>query len=865
MNKPQWWRSILDRRGGESKDGSVDATAEPSTARDSAGQQPPGHPPPLLEDGPVSWVNAIAVATDKAMALQWLARLAGDEWLVDVAVRARFAEVRLAAAQRLEASAALGQVAQASRGKDKGVYRHCSDVLNAREAEAREQARASELLQALSVLETSDPVSAPRLQELEKEFQALSSGGPAIEQCGQRIEELRKRLQEQSRLLQLLHACLREAGSLEAEVNSATSCSEELLNEWQARHSALTNKSWPTWLHGHADLKALTRTAHDVGSTLEAMAQDLELLRACESFMQALTAADCTTAEAAQLAGGWESLAKPKHAKLLAELESRWMACQPSPAVAPAPEKAPKPKPRRVDLPGLSTMIGEMEQALEQGTLVIAIGVEEKLAGFAAELPSDLTRRFSLARARLAELQGWARWGTDQARQELAAKAQELGQGSADVSALEEAIPALRAQWKALDSHGPATRAQWLRFNECLEKAYAPVALHRAELKAREAAAHAIKAQLHADAETWLDGVDWEHVDFKAIPAKRQQVIEQWQRALPAGFRSERLLRKRFDAWLARIDEKIASAKSAEINRCETLIGEAQALTDVPNLRAATDRAKALQQSWREQAGTVVLPRSERDKLWQRFRAACDTVFARRDSEKAEHAARQAALDENTQSAIGELEASLAGNDSAAISQAVAKLRSLLPDPAHATKRGDSQVHRSARDALKKAQAHLDFLQREKRRAPYALMQQKAAIIERLELAAANGEPLEDLVVQTQAAWQALPTLPEKFEQALATRRARASSATSVNLAEGREIRNAVLLDLEITLDLASPDIFDAERRARRLEMLQSRFRESSLVIDHDALILKCHATAALPDAVEPQRMEAILRALASR
>ena len=61
------------------------------------------------------WVAAIGHLADKEMALAWLDQLSGDAWLGELAARARNAEVRFAAARRIEDAAVLERVAQASR------------------------------------------------------------------------------------------------------------------------------------------------------------------------------------------------------------------------------------------------------------------------------------------------------------------------------------------------------------------------------------------------------------------------------------------------------------------------------------------------------------------------------------------------------------------------------------------------------------------------------------------------------------------------------------------------------------------------------------------------------------------------------
>jgi hypothetical protein len=80
-------------------------------------------------------------------------------------------------------------------------------------------------------------------------------------------------------------------------------------------------------------------------------------------------------------------------------------------------------------------------------------------------------------------------------------------------------------------------------------------------------------------------------------------------------------------------------------------------------------------------------------------------------------------------------------------------------------------------------------------------------------------------------------------------------------LAEGRKVRESLLLALEIAFGLHSPDTQDESRRTRNLELLQQRFRKSpSPEADLDQLIVAWHATPATPDEPQQRRMAATLR-----
>ncbi len=122
----------------------------------------------------------------------------------------------------------------------------------------------------------------------------------------------------------------------------------------------------------------------------------------------------------------------------------------------------------------------------------------------------------------------------------------------------------------------------------------------------------------------------------------------------------------------------------------------------------------------------------------------------------------------------------------------------------------------------------------------------------------------QDLTAEVRQAWDSLDRLPGKAERALAERLAAAAAATPAALAQGRETREALLLDLEIALGLPSPEPYGEARRERQLGSLQHRFKGGEAPTqDPEDLVARWYATAAAPDESQEQRMAAVVQHLA--
>ncbi len=279
-------------------------------------------------------------------------------------MHARFAEVRLAAAQRIADSAFLERVAEASRDRDKRVYRHCSDLLRERRQGAERARRAADLAQALRQLLAASPLPVSRLLDLEKDLRSLGAGEQEVAECTALVEQARARTRDEAQALRDLQSQAAAAAALLAEVSADPWPLAERLDDWRGRAAALGGPL-PDWLAGQANAQALHRTMQDVAALLAERAQDLERAQECERFLAGVASGE---AVAEETAAAWEALPKPADADARARLESAWMARQPVSAAAPEPAveapppavEMPPPPPRpRVDEEAVRSTAGQ--------------------------------------------------------------------------------------------------------------------------------------------------------------------------------------------------------------------------------------------------------------------------------------------------------------------------------------------------------------------------------------------------------------------------------------------------------------------------------------------------------------------------
>ncbi len=606
---------------------------------------------PQPEDSLAVWLEALCQVTDKHLAADWARRIEAEATLAEVAMRSRSSEVRLMAAQRITDGELLQRVADALRDRDKRVFRHCNDLLRTRRNAAERAARIGNLAAALRALPAEGPIPTSQLTDFDRRLAELGADAPDTTECAELVERLRSRIRDEAEVLRAHLAECARAEALAAEIRAAEAPSTAELSAWRhrlAEHDRALS-ALPSWLAALPSPRGLAQGLAAIRTELTALEADLERTAACESLLAGLTAG--TTADEATTAA-WSSLAKPLRAGLREALERRWLAFAHRP-VPPGAQAAPaqardraKPPAPRLDEGALAALVDELERALDEGHLAEATSIMHRIdvAVGSGRLPGALQGRVSRAGAQLARLRGWARWSGEQAREQLIAAAEALLHDEVGVDERAQAVPRLGAEWKRLDAHGPASKSQWERFHAAQDKAWEPVLAQRAERAAHEDEARAAKEALCAEWEAWFAGIAWEHADFKVVEATRHDFLARWRTLGHAGHRAERALRKRLDALATAAAEQITAARAAEVARREALIAAALEAAEDAEIGRAVARAKKLQQRWRDEAGSVRLPRAEEQALWQRFRAGCDAIFARREAQRADtrHAAAEA-------------------------------------------------------------------------------------------------------------------------------------------------------------------------------------------------------------------------------
>jgi hypothetical protein len=283
---------------------------------------------------------------------------------------------------------------------------------------------------------------------------------------------------------------------------------------------------------------------------------------------------------------------------------------------------------------------------------------------------------------------------------------------------------------------------------------------------------------------------------------------------------------------------------------------------------------KALQDKWQELAKALPLERRAEQALWQRFRAACDDIFAKRketahaaDHERREHLHAREAL-------CAALEAAVVpeGDDkqrTAFINQLLRDTRAAWNATGPVPRASEAKIEQRYQDAIASLQAQADAIAQRAGAAQANAMRDKLRLVQALEFEL--GTALADAgAVDAQAwteRWSALPPLDAQYERSLQTRFAAAlaaigdgSAAYVARLQANQPRLLEEVLRLEIVAGVDSGAEFARDRLKMQVEVLQSSLKSGQKPLTQASQLMQLCAIAALTDARTASRIEALLR-----
>ncbi|NGZ85715.1 DUF349 domain-containing protein [Duganella aceris] len=709
----------------------------------AADQQPDPQAAPATPD---TGAAAAASASRRDEQTRVANGLAGNEaGAVELILRSEFAGVRLAAAEHVVSQPYLEQVQQAMRNTDRRVAKLMQGRLDAIRYQQTEQQKAQACLDHAQRLLQDEKLTPNQVAELDREWKLVADAPSLIAPFEAARAALAARLEAQVKLQRTIIDAMAAVRQLPGSASREEA--GQALERYTAAHAdyqqAPEHNALPRHLlrdYAEALEQARAALAAPVKPAVEAAGAVAAAAGPGPAVASAATNADDSVGavDAAHPAGSAAADPAAALATGAATASDAESASAPG-APARAPQKPAKQAaaPKETDKKFLETL-DALEAALEHGLLHAAAEHDKWLKEHKTRLTHAQTERLTHVRAELKRLGDWARWGGNVSREELVKAVEELPALGLAMSELAKKVGSMRERWKSLDAvSGHAPKSLWERFDTACTTAYAPAAAHFKQL-ADERHANAAKAQaLLAETQAMAAAAATSEADLKNVAAAGQRLRQVWGRLGTIDRKEKRKLDQAFDKALSQMLAPLSEQRKIETAKREQLIAEAEALQ--PSERHTLDKLRHLQERWQEQAKALPLERKAEQALWQRFRAACDAIFAKRketahaaDHERKSHLHAREALCKELEEAV------FSGDDKAQLAGIAQKLRDAAT-AWHAIgavpRAAEPKINQRYHNAVAAVQAQADTIKRRAGAAQANALRDKLRLCQALESA----------------------------------------------------------------------------------------------------------------------------------
>lgn len=288
---------------------------------------------------------------------------------------------------------------------------------------------------------------------------------------------------------------------------------------------------------------------------------------------------------------------------------------------------------KSADITTLKNQIAEIDTLLEQGAIQASDQHLKKTQQALKLLPPSKTRnrlqaQLSRQFQQIKQLRDWQGFATTPKKQTLCEQMEQLIGSAVPPEDLANDIKHLQDEWKAL---GPADRnldgKLWRRFKHAADQAYEPCKVHFAQQRENRKANLIKREQLCTELTQFYAQADWSNIDWKQVIDLRKRIHQRWKEYAPVerteGKRVQLLFKQAMDPIQTKLEEEFHRNHLTQ----RAIIKQAEALIDDTDIAASIEKAKQLQQQWKN---IGVVNAGTNRTHWTKFRTACDAIFNRR-------------------------------------------------------------------------------------------------------------------------------------------------------------------------------------------------------------------------------------------
>ena len=469
----------------------------------------------------------------------------------------------------------------------------------------------------------------------------------------------------------------------------------------------------------------------------------------------------------------------------------------------------------------------QLDVHIEKGELKIANRIHAQIHHQLEQLwGRELERqqqRLKPLEEKLQKLRDWQNYSTEPKKEELCVRMEELVTTEMDPLDRADAIKAMQEEWREQTSVNIIEDDPlWTRFQEAGNKAFEPCAEYYAKQGELKQENLQKRRELAQQLEDYLDAINWEAVDWKKLQTVLRTARDEWKQYEPVRFPDAKPVHQKFFDLVDVINEKLKGHWQANLEAKEELIKKAQELVEQEDLQQAIEKAIFLQKQWKEAGHTF---RSREQKLWKSFRAACDAVFARRDAERQ---AQRAETDGHIKQAEGLVEqmkalVKLSDEELVKSSEQADSLQAAFAE-IELPEKVERAISGKFNDARRAYEQQVDGIAERKRTATLENLAAAAAFCDQAETSVQQGSADSD---KLSAEWTELADSLTDADKSAIQPRVDALLAAAANgveslgdLKTNRNTLEQLAIELEVLMDVETPDEYRGERRAYQLDKM---------------------------------------------
>jgi|GEM_PF-329235 len=470
----------------------------------------------------------------------------------------------------------------------------------------------------------------------------------------------------------------------------------------------------------------------------------------------------------------------------------------------------------------------QLDVHIEKGELKIANRIHAQIHHQLEQIwGKELERqqqRLQPLEEKLQKLRDWQDYSTTPKKEELCTRMEELVVTEMDALDRADAIKAMQEEWREQTSVNIIEDDPlWARFQEAGHKAYEPCAAYYDKLSELKQENLQKRRELSQQLEDYLDAVDWEKVDWRKLQTVLRTARDEWKQYEPVRFPEAKPVHQAFFNLVDKINEKLKGHWQQNLEAKEELIKKAEALVDLEDLGQAIEKAIFLQKQWKEVGHTF---RSREQKLWKNLRAACDAVFARRDEERKAERAEADSHIKKAEGLIAQMKA-LAKLDDSALVKSTEQAEALQAefDEIELPEKLERPIGGKFNDARRGYEQQIEGIVTRKNHATLEHMAAAAALCDASESSILQGEKLD--ADKLAADWASHGSSLTESDQSALQNRYDALLAAVEGGAEALGDQAAHLnsleqlaIELEVLMDVETPDEYRGERRAYQLDKM---------------------------------------------